>query len=296
MAAEIGLWAAALSVTLSVLLIMQLARADGGNRRTGTDMRSMMLRQSARTRVVNPFARRLANPIIRRVTPDGITRQLQSKLAVAGPDTWWTLERLVLMKLLGGLVLGGLGLLRLLGDPSRTNVGMLVVLFLGGFFLPDRLLRSKGEKRQQTIDYELPDILDQMVVSVEAGLGFEAAMARTARSNDGPLANELARVLQDVRFGMSRREAFQRLVERSSSRDLRQFVNALTQAEQLGMPLGEVLRVQAGEMRTKRRLRAEEAAMKIPVKLVFPLLLCILPALFTVIMGPAVLRFMESGL
>ena len=103
-------------------------------------------------------------------------------------------------------------------------------------------------------------------------------------------------MLQDVRFGMSRREAFAKLLKRTESADLKQFVNALTQAERLGMPLADVLRVQAEEMRKKRRMRAEETALKIPVKLVFPLLLCILPALFVVIIGPAIIRISDSGI
>ncbi len=188
------------------------------------------------------------------------------------------------------------GVYRVLAAPTPINVLLAMAFTAGGFVIPDMVLARRAKDRQETIDHELPDLLDQMVVSVEAGLGFEASMARVAKGNDGALAHELARVLQDIRFGMSRRDAFAKLLSRTDSSDLKQFVNALTQAERLGMPLADVLRVQADEMRKKRRLRAEETALKIPVKLVFPLLLCIMPALFVVIIGPAVMRVADSGL
>ena len=184
----------------------------------------------------------------------------------------------------------------MLNEPTVTNVLLAFAFTGGGFIVPDFVLSRRATERQAQIDQELPDLLDQMVVSVEAGLGFEAAMSRVSKQNEGALPHELARVLQDVRFGMSRREAFTKLLKRTDSADLKQFVNALTQAERLGMPLADVLRVQAEEMRKKRRMRAEETALKIPVKLVFPLLLCILPALFVVIIGPAIIRIADSGL
>ena len=161
--------------------------------------------------------------------------------------------------------------------------------------LPDFLLMRRASERQDNINFELPDLLDQMTVSVEAGLGFEAAMARVSKQNSGPLAQELARTLQDIRFGVPRKDAMQRLLGRTDSPDLRHFISALTHADRLGMPLADVLRVQAGEMRKKRRLRAEEQALKIPVKLIFPLMLCIMPALFVVIIGPAIIRVVNNG-
>lgn len=188
------------------------------------------------------------------------------------------------------------GVYRVLNDPTATNVIVTFLLTGGAFALPDLVLSRRASERQSQIERELPDLLDQMVVSVEAGLGFEAAMSRVAKQNEGALPHELQRVLPDVRFGMSRRDAFTKLLKRTDSSDLKQFVNALTQAERLGMPLADVLRVQADEMRKKRRMRAEETALKIPVKLVFPLLLCILPALFVVIIGPAIIRVADSGL
>ena len=140
----------------------------------------------------------------------------------------------------------------------------------------------------------LPDTLDQMTIAVEAGLGFDSAMAKAARGGEGPLTEELIRVLQDMSIGRTRRESFLALESRTNSEDLRRFVRAIIQADAYGVAIGDVLRVQAGEMRVKRRQRAEEQAMKIPVKIVFPLVFCILPVLFIVIMTPAVIGMIRT--
>ena len=140
----------------------------------------------------------------------------------------------------------------------------------------------------------LPDTLDQMTIAVEAGLGFDSAMAKAARGGEGPLTEELIRVLQDMSIGRTRRESFLALESRTNSEDLRRFVRAIIQADAYGVAIGEVLRVQAGEMRTKRRQRAEEAAQKITVKILFPLIFCLLPVMFIVILTPAVLGIVDT--
>ncbi len=137
---------------------------------------------------------------------------------------------------------------------------------------------------------ELADTLDQMTIAVEAGLGFESAMARAGRNGKGPLAEELVRTLQDIAVGQPRRDAYLALAERTGVPDLRRFIRAVVQADAYGVSIADVLRTQAQEMRLKRRQRAEEKAMQIPVKVIFPLILCILPTLFIVLLGPAVLR------
>ena len=150
---------------------------------------------------------------------------------------------------------------------------------------PDFILNSRVNQRMSEIERQLPDILDQMTVSVEAGLGFDAAMARVCQEDEGALVDELNRALQDVQLGMPRIEALKGHPRADQRPDLKHFILTLGQAERLGMPLAKVLRIQAREMRQKRRQRAEEAALKTPVKLVFPLVLCIMPALFVVILG-----------
>jgi tight adherence protein C len=277
---------------LSALLSQQTRRSLGG---ASTDMRQVALRQRAGKRIVSPLMGHIAQ-LFHRLTPTGAVERLDKKIDVAGARQTWSADRLIGTKVMLATAGAIVGVYRVINDPTPMTMLVAVMLSAGCFGLPDFVLARRAKERKAHIDRELPDLLDQMVVSVEAGLGFEAAMSRVAKSNDGALAHELSRVLQDVRFGMNRRDAFAKLLGRTDSTDLKQFVNALTQAERLGMPLADVLRVQADEMRKKRRMRAEETALKIPVKLVFPLLFCIMPALFVVIIGPAVIRIADSGL
>ncbi|MEM7285026.1 MAG: type II secretion system F family protein [Actinomycetota bacterium] len=297
MSAQISLWVGAVAVMAAVIMLGS-ALLSASTTRAGaasTDLRQVVLRQRARKRLLGPVMTRFADAL-HSLTPSGALERLDHKIDIAGARASWTVDRLIGTKVLLATIGGLLGVYQVLNEPTVSNVLVAFALTAGGFVVPDFVLSRRATERQAQIDLELPDLLDQMVVSVEAGLGFEAAMSRVAKQNEGALPHELARVLQDVRFGMSRREAYQTLLKRTDSADLKQFVNALTQAERLGMPLADVLRVQAEEMRKKRRMRAEETALKIPVKLVFPLLLCILPALFVVIIGPAIIRISESGI
>ncbi len=297
MGATVTLWAGSAAV-MAAIVMLGTALLSSGARAGGagtTDLRQVVLRQRARKRLLGPLLTRFADGL-HALTPSGALQRLDHKIDVAGARATWSVDRLLGTKVLLSSVGALYGIYRVLNDATITNVLVTCLLAAGGFGLPDFVLSRRARERQAQIDQELPDLLDQMVVSVEAGLGFEAAMSRVAKQNEGALPHELARVLQDVRFGMSRRDAFAKLLKRTESADLKQFVNALTQAERLGMPLADVLRVQAEEMRKKRRMRAEETALKIPVKLVFPLLLCIMPALFVVIIGPAIIRVADSGL
>jgi tight adherence protein C len=140
----------------------------------------------------------------------------------------------------------------------------------------------------------LPNALDLLSVSVEAGMGFDIALARVANNVGGPLGEEFKKMLQDLQLGLSRKEAFQNLNKRTDVPELSSFIVAMTQAEIFGISIGKVLKVQASEIRTKRRQRAEEEGVKAPVKLVFPLILCLFPALMTVILGPAIIRVLDA--
>jgi tight adherence protein C len=163
-----------------------------------------------------------------------------------------------------------------------------------GFFGPDLVLNHKADSRKQEIRRALADTVDQMVISVRAGLGLDAAIARVARTTEGPLASELARVVQDVRAGVPRSTALTTLAERVPLPELRQMVLALAQAEKLGVPVAQTLQIQASELRLKRRQHAEEQAMKLPVKILFPMVLCIMPCLFIVVLGPAAIKIMTT--
>ena len=223
------------------------------------------------------------------LTPRGTVARLNRLAGVAGRPAAWPVARLVAAKLVLGFIAAVLALLVVGKGPGVLTVGMAVVVPLVAYFLPELLLHSRGQERQAAIALELPDTLDQMTIAVEAGLGFESAMARAGANGKGPLAEELVRTLQDIAVGQPRREAYLALAERTGVQDLRRFIRAVVQADQYGVSIADVLRTQAQEMRLKRRQRAEEKAMQIPVKVIFPLILCILPTLFIVLLGPAVM-------
>jgi len=232
--------------------------------------------------------------LARSLTPRGTVTRLDRLLARAGRPPAWPLARVVAAKLVLAAVGGGIGVLLLSANPSVPLV-LLVLLVVGvSWFVPDLLLLSRGQERQQAIALELADTLDQMTIAVEAGLGFESAIARAGRNGKGPLAEELVRTLQDIAVGQPRREAYLALAERTGVKDLRRFIRAVIQADAFGVSIADVLRTQSHEMRLKRRQRAEQKAMQIPVKVIFPLILCILPTLFIVLLGPVVLSVMGT--
>ena len=228
------------------------------------------------------------------LTPSGTVARLNRLAGTAGRPADWPVSKLIAAKLVLSLVAAGLGLLVVSGRPGTVTVLLAVVVTVVAYFLPELLLHSRGQERQQAIQLELADTLDQMTIAVEAGLGFESAMARAGSNGTGPLAEELMRTLQDIAVGQPRREAYLALADRTGVTDLRRFIRAVVQADAYGVSIADVLRTQAQEMRLKRRQRAEEKAMQIPVKVIFPLILCILPTLFIVLLGPAVMDIVAT--
>ncbi|WP_159800987.1 type II secretion system F family protein [Arthrobacter zhaoguopingii] len=232
--------------------------------------------------------------VARKLTPAGYVTKLDRWLALAGRPASMPLDRLLVAKPALGLIGAILGLLFISKNPSAMIVLFAIFLCLFFYFVPDLLVYNSGTKRQQAIELELPNTLDQMLISVEAGLGFEAAMARAGQNGKGPLAEEIIRTLQDIQVGRPRVEAYKALADRSSVPDLRSFVRAVVQADRYGIGIATVLRTQAKQSRVKRRQRAEEKAMQLPVKVLFPLLLLIFPVLFIVILGPAAINVMDA--
>jgi tight adherence protein C len=228
------------------------------------------------------------------LTPRGTVARLDRLAGRAGRPADWPVSRLVAAKLVLTALAGGLGVLVISAKGSPLNVLLFVGVSLVCYFLPEMLLYSRGQERQEAIGMELADTLDQMTIAVEAGLGFEQAMSRAGKNGKGPLAEELVRTLQDIAVGQPRREAYLALAERTGAPDLRRFISAVVQADAYGVSIADVLRTQASEMRLKRRQRAEQKAMQIPVKVIFPLILCILPTLFIVLLGPAVMDMMKA--
>lgn len=227
--------------------------------------------------------------VARIVTPRTFLSVLDGLLAGAGRPAAWPLERVLVAKLLLALGSAAFVLLLVGGQVGPRALLLMVLLAFLGWMLPELLLYNAATKRRKAITRSLPDVLDQLTIAVEAGLGFEASMAHVGRNSPGPLGEELIRTLQDIQVGVPRAIAYQSLAERAQVDDLGRFVRAVTQAERYGVSVADVLDAQAREMRMKRKQRAEESALKIPVKVVFPLTLFILPTLFIVILGPAAL-------
>jgi tight adherence protein C len=228
------------------------------------------------------------------LTPGSTAARLDRLASRAGRPADWPVSKLIAAKLVLTVVAGGLGLLVVSARASTLNVLLVIGVTVLAYFVPELLLYSRGQERQAAIALELADTLDQMTIAVEAGLGFESAMSRAGKNGKGPLAEELVRTLQDIAVGQPRREAYLALAERTGVPDLRRFIGAVVQADAYGVSIADVLRTQAQEMRLKRRQRAEEKAMQIPVKVIFPLILCILPTLFIVLLGPAVMDMIAA--
>ena len=227
-----------------------------------------------------------------RLSPAGTGNRIARHLDKAGNPSAWSVERVMGAKGVG-LIIGAVLPLLLFGF-SFYSVLAAAGLGVFGFYLPDLLVYNAGVRRQDKLRKGLADALDMLTVCVEAGLGFDAAILQVARSVDGPIAGEFARLLSEIQIGKSRAEAFGDLAERSSVPELKTFVSALVQADRLGLPIAVVLREQTKEMRIARRQRAEEKAQKVTVKILFPLLLCIFPALFVVIIGPGTIQIVRA--
>jgi tight adherence protein C len=246
-------------------------------------------------RILSPFSSG-AMGLVRKYTPVGYVEGIRHKLVVAGNPPGYEVDRLLIFKVLGAasgivwvpLVYFGLGFK---GLELLVGIGF---LWGGSFLMPDLSLGRKIEARQKEIARKLPDILDLLVISVEAGLGFEQAIDRTSASVPGPLSEEFRRMLQETRVGASRADALRALDQRTEVPELRSFILAMLQADTFGVSIARILRAQADEMRIRRRLAAQEMAQKAPIKMLFPLVLCIFPAMFVVVLGPAFISIAKN--
>jgi tight adherence protein C len=250
-----------------------------------------------------PFTERVVAPTLNwlarlgdRLSPTGQTERLRKRLDLAGNPANWDAERILAFKSLGllaGGVLGGAAGYLWKGTPFYVLFGILAFAAFG-FWFPNMALYQRSENRREQMEREMPDAIDLLTISVEAGLAFDAAVAQVARNTEGPLADEFFRVLQEMQIGVGRMHALRALGERSNLPDLKAFVTAMVQADSFGVPIANVLRIQAKEMRLKRSQRAEEKAQKVPIKILFPLIFCILPALFIVVLGPAAITIVRN--
>jgi tight adherence protein C len=273
---------------------LELLRAQVGEI---PNLRQQELSQPFLQRVLVPFVNSLGRAA-KRITPLGMRQRIARKLVLAGSPTGWDAEKVAATKVFGALGGGVLGVAlgSLAGLSTNMTVGATIFLAAFGYLLPGAGLGQKAIARQETIRRALPDTMDLLTISVEAGLGFDAAVAHVRKNVPGSLSDELGRMLQEMQLGVSRIDSLRSLADRTDVDELNGFVLAMIQADIFGVSIAKVLRAQAKELRVKRRQLAEERAMKVPVKLLFPLIFCILPAMFVVIVGPGVIRLIRTFL
>jgi len=250
-----------------------------------------------------PFSERVLEPlraralaIGRRLSGADAADRVRRKLDLAGNPRDWSVDRVISAKVIGAIALAIVGPAIALVLGASVPICILAVLggLVLGFFVPDLYLYQRAYERSERIQRELADAIDLMTISVEAGLGFDAAVQQVARNTEGALAEEFARVLREMQLGKGRSEALRALSERTNVDDLKSFVSAMVQADSFGIPIAQVLRVQSSEMRVKRRQRAETKAQQVPVKITVPLIFFILPCLFVAVLGPAAITIMDS--
>jgi tight adherence protein C len=238
-----------------------------------------------RERAMGPAVTSLARVVLR-LSPKSTADSINLKLLGAGMGRSFTPTAFLATKGILGVMGLLLGLMAGVGNGAK---GVLVAFGFGlvGLMLPDTVVTFKGRSRRERIQAELPDALDLLAVSVEAGLGFDGAITKLTEHMDGPLAEEFALTLGEMRIGETRSVALKKMSERVGSPAMASFTRAVIQADQLGIALGRILRLQAAEARNRRQAAAEERAMKAPIKMLFPTVLFIFPAMFIVILGPA---------
>lgn len=246
-------------------------------------------------RVIAPLTGSLAGSVVQ-LTPASLRRTVDKKLTVAGGNFGGLgTDGFLVLCMVSTLVLSGGG--AVVAFMRGAASGKVLFAVLAGIFLgiivPVALLDRKIKNRKTSIQKALPDVLDLLTVSIEAGLGFDGALVKLSEKMKGPLVDEFSRTLQEMRIGVTRRDALRALGERCDVPDLSLFTSAMVQADQLGVSVGNVLRVQSAAMRQKRRQNAQERAMKAPVKMLIPLVLFIFPAIFVVLVGPAGIRVVE---
>lgn len=272
---------------------MRLKALEGlANSRTDIDQE---LVKPFSQRIVSPFTSSLA-AFVMRLTPGSIKKLVGVKLAMAGGFGNLGVEEFLLLCGFLSLAFPALTIfaMSMLKAPANKVTGLALIAFVLGIMLPFLLLNKKMAERKMSIQKDLPDVLDLLTVSVEAGLSFDGALTKLSEKMKGALVDEFYRVLQEIRMGISRRDALVAMGIRCDVADLSLFTTALVQADQLGVGIGNVLRVQSIGMREKRKQRIEERAMKAPIKMMIPLVLFIFPTIFIVLLGPAVIQVIEA--
>ncbi|HQM55215.1 MAG TPA: type II secretion system F family protein [Anaerolineaceae bacterium] len=263
------------------------------------DLEKLELSLPFTERVIYPLARKLGE-ITLRFTPQNWISRINRRLELAGRSSKVDATVFLTLQFIFGLLIGGFTftLFKLLGNniPAGRVFLFTLVMTLLGFYLPHFQLSSSITNRQKQVRKDMPDALDLLTICVEAGLGFDAAMARVAEKWNSPLSMAFARVIQEVQLGKLRREALHDMQDNIGISELTSFVAAIIQSEQLGVSMSKVLRVQADQMRVRRRQLAEEEAHKAPIKMLIPMAFLMFPSLLIILLAPAVLQIIKSGI
>jgi tight adherence protein C len=271
------------------------SQVTAGGPSDSVNLRDQQMDQGFGARVLVPIVS-AAGRVARRVTPLDSRDRLAKKLTLAGGISGWDAERVLAFKVIGAGVgvVAGLFVTSLLRFSPFIRLVIVALTVFVGFILPDSILNRRVEERQKEILRTLSDTLDLLTISVEAGLSLNAAIAQVVQNVPGVLSSEFARMLQEIQLGVPRSQAFRHLADRTDVEELNAFALAMVQADVFGVSIASVLRTQAQQLRIKLRQVAEAKAQQTPVKIVFPLVLCILPALFVVIIGPGAIRIVTS--
>jgi len=270
--------------------IVVRANENSRDRLTNLRRRDVVLEQDFSERAVAPVIQGIGRFALR-FTPMGWVDKAQHKLVLAGwsermdGNTWAAIRIVVLIV---GIVFAFFFVPTVEGSTMKLTLGAMALVI--GFYGPEASLSRAIDDRRKAMERQLPDIIDLLVIYVEAGLGFEAAIARVVENVPGELAREFSRTLQETRVGVSRHEALRNMSDRTDVDDLNSFILSLIQADAFGVSISRMLRVQADEMRVRRRQRIQEKAFAAPVKMIFPMMFCIFPSIFIVILGPAVMN------
>jgi tight adherence protein C len=266
-----------------------------GTAAQNVDLREQEMADNFGSRVLVPVVAK-AGTFAKRVTPLDTRDRLARKLVLAGSPVGWDAERVLAFKIIGAVIgfVSALILLRMIDLSAFLQLVVIALLTFVGFILPDTRLNSQVEERKREILRSLSDTLDLLTISVEAGLSLNAAIAQVVRNVPGVLSSEFARMLQEIQLGVPRSDAFRHLAERTDVEELNAFALAMVQADVFGVSIASVLRTQAQQLRIKRRQAVEAKAQQTPVKIVFPLIVCVLPSLFVVIVGPGAIRIFQQ--
>lgn len=274
--------------------VMETRIASFKNRSVLRDDLSVDLELAFADRILRPGVESIARTFSK-ILPQSALKDVQAQLMMAGnPMKYNTFITFWAVSAFG---VGGVGILMLFAGPGSifpARLGIFVLFVFMGYSLPRMWLKGKVKAKQKAVIVALPDALDLITTCVEAGLGLDAALQRVGEKSEGPLADELQHMLRDVSMGKLRREAMQEMGERIGVDELTNFINAIIQAEQLGVGIAQVLRVQSDALRTARRQKAERQAHEAPIKMIFPLVLFIFPSFLAVILGPAAIRIAQA--